>query len=340
MKDNNLNSYMKDEKDILNGLKSYVLLRYKKDGLKTLSISSSSRGESKTWVAINLASAFAFANYKTLLVDLDLKSPGVDVKLNLKKKTGITDVAGKVINLKDAIINYDKKLDILLSGSKIKYIDQFLNSNVLSNTVNNIAKEYDILVINNSPITSVEDCRGIENYADSMILCIGENGSSKYDLKRVRDYITESEINLLGIIMTNTIDVKEEKIEEVKLDNVVFDQEEVDFVDNKIKKNRFLDKPEETTEKVSKKEVSTKKVTPKAKKVEKKKVVKKTEPKKSTKAKAVSKPKTKKVAITKPVAKKTASAKKPATKAKNSKLATTQLSQKERIRMALAKQKH
>lgn len=336
MKENNISSYVKDEQEILNGLKSYVLLRYNKEGLKTLSISSSSRGESKTWVAINLASAFAHANIKTLLIDLDLESPGVDVKLKLKNSVGITDIAGKVTTLKDAVIKYDNNFDILLSGSKIKYIEQFLNSSVLSNTVNDIAKNYDMLIINNSPITSVEDCEGIENYADSMILCVGENSISKFELKKVSSYIDESNINLLGIIMTNTsVENKVEKKED-QLKNVVFDVDEKEpeevapskKEDNKKqadKKNKPINKKKvESKHKDTK--ATTKKETPKKK--EEKKVVAKKVSKQKPAAKKVSKLTTKKTV-------------KPETKKVEKQVkAKTEINQKDRIRAAIARQKN
>lgn len=303
MKSNKLSSYANDEQDILNGLKSYVLLRYKQEGLRTLSITSSSRGESKTWVAINLAMEFSKVGVKTLLIDLDLESPGVDVKLDLKNKEGITDVAGKIVSLKDAVIHFEDNLDLLLSGSKIKYIDKFLSSNVLSNTIANILKQYDMLIINNSPITSVEDCLGIANYANSMILCVGENGGVISNLRHVKECIDESGISLLGIIMTNIV-VPEEENAETELKNVIFDEEVVE--ENK----------EETT-------------TP----IQTKKTVKAKKDKKPTKTKVSSKTKAKPKKEVK-----TQKSKKQTNKASKTKNEDV-LKQKERIKEALAKQK-
>lgn len=361
MKNNELSTKHND--DILSSLKSYILLRYKKEGLKTLSISSSSRGEYKTLVAISLAQEFAQANIKTILIDLDLEQPGIAVKLNLNKSNGITDVAGNVSSLKDSIIKYDKNLDILLTGTKIKYVDEFLNSDILANTINNISKDYDIIIINNSPITSIDDCIGISNYSYSMLLCVGKNLVSKADLKNVREYINQSEINLLGIIMTNvdTNKVVEKPINEIK--NVVFYNGLEDLGKKPKQKKKTLKQAKEEKRETILKTITKSKVnnTPKleTKKEETKKVVKTTN-------KSVSKPVVKKEVAKKDVKKEKPSPTKKVTKVTKvkqpiKKVETKQivnkkpvkevvaptvkkdnkpvLNEKDRIRAALAKQK-
>ncbi len=62
--------------------------------VKVLLISSPSRGDGKTTIAENLAAAFARAGRKVVLLDADLYSPQLHVRLKLNNQKGLTRYSG------------------------------------------------------------------------------------------------------------------------------------------------------------------------------------------------------------------------------------------------------
>ena len=351
--------------DDISILKQYVILRHEKEEVKIVSVSSVARGESKTNLSIELAKGLAEQKYKTLLIDLDLYSPGVGKRLGLRDEYGITDYVGKVVKKDEAIIKENSHLDVIMTGSDIKNIEAFLVSGLLNNAILDLSKDYDLVIINNSPFNSLKDVEGPSNYADSAILCIAQNFDSKKDLQKVKRYIDEASLNLMGIIITsaknNFKTKKEEKKERKKLvfnNKVKFKskgksgsellkgiskeedaEEDAEEFEEKPKKKLF--KKSVVNKKENKPSVKNKKPASKtetknksAKKPDKPSKTKKTE-------KAVKKPVVKKKvkkADKKPVVKKQVKAK-PVKTVKPVKATKPVLSEKDRIRAALASQK-
>ena len=72
-----------------------------------ISVASGKGGVGKTFMSITLASAFAQAGQRTLLVDGDLGLANVDVQLGIAPETDLAAVIAGWIELEDAVINVD-----------------------------------------------------------------------------------------------------------------------------------------------------------------------------------------------------------------------------------------
>src|SRR3989339_270827 len=62
-----------------------------KETLKTILVTSPTSQEGKTTSAINLAGSFALANFRTIILDADLRKPRVHTVFNQKRFPGFTD---------------------------------------------------------------------------------------------------------------------------------------------------------------------------------------------------------------------------------------------------------
>ena len=71
--------------------------------LKVIQITSSLSGEGKSTFISNIAYLLGQKNYKTILLDLDLRKPKVHQIVNDKKMPGVTDVLSERVSLEKAI---------------------------------------------------------------------------------------------------------------------------------------------------------------------------------------------------------------------------------------------
>src|SRR5262245_55294148 len=83
----------------LRGLCRQLLDHWLQPGRTLLPVVSAQRGEGRTYLAAHLAAAFAALGEKTLLVDADLRSPGLHHAFGVPNEGGLSDyLAGKATN--------------------------------------------------------------------------------------------------------------------------------------------------------------------------------------------------------------------------------------------------
>ena len=114
-----------------------------------LLVSSTLSGEGKTEIVKNMGAAFASLGWKVLLVDLNLRKPGLD-----NPSEGISNVILQGKNPRECITRMEENLDCLGAGTTRAFPLQVISSPRLETTLNQLSTEYD-LVIMDSPATAM-----------------------------------------------------------------------------------------------------------------------------------------------------------------------------------------
>ncbi len=178
-----------------------------KDDKKTILLTSSIGGEGKTFVAINLATSYAQINKKVLLIGFDLRKPKFQevfeedgIKLNMEDeeyvKKGITNFLINTnkekkisnfiekIKIKEVVQKSDRKpkiieLDILFSGDDPPNPLELIMSDETKKMMEDLKKEYDIIIIDTPPIGVVSDTHILDNFSDINIYVVRQNYTKK-----------------------------------------------------------------------------------------------------------------------------------------------------------------
>ena len=88
------------------------------DPVKTILVTSSTPGEGKTLISVNLAGTFAQLGKKTLLIDTDLRKPRVHSLFNVSKHPGLVDYLFNVTAYKDIVRPTElSNLSLITSGT-------------------------------------------------------------------------------------------------------------------------------------------------------------------------------------------------------------------------------
>ena len=100
-----------------------------KKGCKKIVISSSSPGEGKSTISVNVAISIAKTDARVLLVDTDLRSPRVHLFLDLPSAPGITDYLTGNSSLEETIHDTSyPNLKVLSAGSLSPNPSELLSS--------------------------------------------------------------------------------------------------------------------------------------------------------------------------------------------------------------------
>ena len=99
-------------------LRASILLANTQTPLKSVMVTSIAPSEGKTTIAVRLAIAHAQQNNKTLLIDCDLRRPGVHTKLGLLPQTGLAAALREGLAWRDKLIRIDNipNLTVLPAG--------------------------------------------------------------------------------------------------------------------------------------------------------------------------------------------------------------------------------
>lgn len=125
--------------------------------LKTLLVTSSEKGEGKSTTICNIAVAFAQVEKKILIIDCDLRCPSIHRYFDLSNTCGLSNYLTTRIEVESVIFSTKEGVDILPSGIIPPNPAELLNSRKFKETVDQLKKRYDMILLDSPPIGLVTD---------------------------------------------------------------------------------------------------------------------------------------------------------------------------------------
>lgn len=188
-------------------------------GIKTVVLTSSSPQEGKTLTVVNLAIAMAQAGNKVLLVDGDLRKPIISNIFGLTREPGLTDAILGNYDWREAIRNITDlmmgkmsiddimetpgmdNLHIMTSGSIPSNPADLINSDSISEFIKEARSEYDIVLIDSTPILAATDAAILGSKVDGVVLVyqVGRIGSGA--LKRAKAQLDNVKAKVMGVVL-------------------------------------------------------------------------------------------------------------------------------------------
>lgn len=169
--------------------------------LKTIAITSAKHGEGKTTTALNLAAAYAKAGKKAILVDADLRQPGVHLAFHDANNAGLSSyLAG--MNTVNEIIQQSQvdNLIFITSGPVPPNPSELLASERLKSLLDELKQRYDVILIDTPPALSLTDARIIATKSDGVLLVVDQGKLKRMEAKKLNDDLARLKVNLLGVV--------------------------------------------------------------------------------------------------------------------------------------------
>ena len=187
---------------------------------KVILLTSSKEKEGKTWVANNLAVAFAQAGKKIILVDANLRKANDYSKVfDIEKGEGLSDFIKEISEEKLENLEKSRKyiketkipnLHILENGTIPPNPAELISSSNMKKLLDVLKSMYDIVLLDGTPCLSVADSIALSSMVDGTIL-VAENKKTKIaELKKAKRLIEDVNGNILGVI-TNKSEIQKGK---------------------------------------------------------------------------------------------------------------------------------
>jgi capsular exopolysaccharide synthesis family protein len=143
--------------------------------LRRIIITSATPQEGKTTVSTNLAVVLAQGEKKVVLIDADLRRPQVHHKFELPNIVGLSELflmMRPLVTLPRGVIQSTNApgLDVVTSGKLPPNPAELLTSNKMSQFLDLLDHEYDLVVIDTPPVLTVTDAAALASKVDGVIL--------------------------------------------------------------------------------------------------------------------------------------------------------------------------
>ncbi len=174
--------------------------------IRTLLVTSSTTGEGKTVTAANLAVAFAQAGRRVLLVDADLRKPGIHLVFELPNAHGLTTLLRSDEVSLDAIAHPTEQanLRVLTTGPLPPNPAELLSSQRMRVVLDRLAAGADLLIFDGPPLEAVTDSAILSSVADGTLLVVDAGHSRRGAVRQGREALAKAGANVLGAVLNRT----------------------------------------------------------------------------------------------------------------------------------------
>lgn len=190
-------------------LRTALLLSRADHPPQVILVTSALPREGKTTAAANLAVTLAQLGDKTVLVDGDLRKPGVGRLLNLGtgKFAGLSSYLAGVSSLDLVTVPHSviANLAAIPTGPLPPNPADLLSSHKLADAITELRTKYKFIVIDSPPIMAATDAVILSVQADGVLLVVRSGETPKEAFTRTRDLLTSVNSNILGVVL-NAVD--------------------------------------------------------------------------------------------------------------------------------------
>jgi capsular exopolysaccharide synthesis family protein len=190
-------------------LRTALLLSRADHPPQVILVTSALPREGKTTAAANLAVTLAQLGDKTVLVDADLRKPGVGRLLNLGtgKYAGLSSYLAGVSSLDLVTVPHPEipNLAAIPTGPLPPNPADLLSSHKLAEAIVELRRKYKFVVIDSPPVMAATDAVIISVQADGVLLVVRSGETPKEAFTRTRDLLVSVKAHLLGVVL-NAVD--------------------------------------------------------------------------------------------------------------------------------------
>ena len=182
-------------------LRSEVLVRLGQESAISVAVVSPLRGEGKSHIAASLALAFAQLNFKTMLIDADLRHPTQHRLFSLANRTGLSTMLAKRSAMTlEAVPEVMPGFWVLGSGPLPPNPSEILNAPKFSSLLAYFAPEISVFIVDTPSTLQWADAQTIALQTGRVLLIGRENATRLADLKKARNDMSGLGIQVLGTV--------------------------------------------------------------------------------------------------------------------------------------------
>lgn len=187
-------------------LRTNLDFSFKTNNAKSLMVTSTTQGEGKTFVALNLAISMSLLNKSVIFLELDLRRPSLLNKLNLEYKNGFTSfLMNDELKIEDVMFKHNdySNLYFMHAGPVPPNPSELLINKKTIDLIEHLKERFDYVIVDTPPIGLVSDAQLIGQYVDSTIYVLRNNYTHKQSVHLVNSLNNENKLPNLALVVND-----------------------------------------------------------------------------------------------------------------------------------------
>jgi succinoglycan biosynthesis transport protein ExoP len=170
---------------------------------KVILVTSALPQEGKTTVSTNSAVVLAQKGARVLLVDADLRRPGIGKTLGLKASGGLSTLLSGVDSIENLVVPFPElpHLRVLPAGPVPPNPVELLGSSVMKDCIARWRDEFDHIIFDTPPCLSVTDSVVLSVEVDRVILVARFGQTPKGAVRRASELLQQVNARVMGVVL-------------------------------------------------------------------------------------------------------------------------------------------
>lgn len=181
------------------------------EGSERILVSSAEPGDGKTTISANLAVALSQAGKRTLVIDADLRRPGMTTLLGLKGRAGVADLLSSDKSPNEIAASHVLQtdapgLDIIPAGLRRPNPAELLASSAFIELLAWADSQYDQVLVDCPPVLAVSDAQIVGRLVDGAILVVRPDKNHRRLVARACESFRSTGSQVLGVVANDVHD--------------------------------------------------------------------------------------------------------------------------------------
>lgn len=175
---------------------------------RTLLVTSSTSGEGKSFISLNLAASYVLAGKRTVILGLDLRNPKLSRVTQTEHRTGISNFLAGQAGLEELPVElsfggHDHPLYVIPSGPVPPNPSELLLKPKMKELIAYLKERFDVVILDTPPVGMVTDAQILSAYADASLFIIRHNYTLKSQVQIIDQLYRQEKFPNLGVILND-----------------------------------------------------------------------------------------------------------------------------------------
>jgi capsular exopolysaccharide synthesis family protein len=184
-------------------LRTSLLSKYPDEGTKIIVVTSAQPLEGKTTTAANIAMALAYGGARVLLIDADMRRPGLHRPLRLTNERGLSQVLTGQARVRDVIQRtVDPNLLAITAGRTPPNPSELLSSERMKTLLANLAHgPFNWIIVDTPPVLAVTDAVILAPMVTGVTFVVGAEMTRRRLAERAIDTVMQSRPRYAAVVL-------------------------------------------------------------------------------------------------------------------------------------------
>lgn len=177
------------------------------EGDKVVLVTSSVSGEGKSFVSLNLASAFALLGKRVMLVGMDIRNPQLAKMLGINEMPGVTGFLANTHSSVDELIQHVPdvpNLDIIVGGAIPPNPSELLLGDNTKRLITELRGKYDVVLLDSAPVAMVSDTFSISPMCDVTLFVTRASTTKRNFIKLLNSLVERGQLKRVALVLNDT----------------------------------------------------------------------------------------------------------------------------------------